>query len=416
MTTQRLTDIDTLPQPAVPALAVAPGSVRLQVAPSFIQTQTLDGRPYIAKDVEPYEQFWISERERVLLCLFATRGGCTQDAAVAAYFRLTELPDTPSERSRLRKAVAGMRAAGVLLDKAEDHSRYDRHIVADYVAHRPFPTGLADRIVHLGAISRQSRVLDLAGGPGDLALALAAHTEQAALMELSRAFLAAARHRARSQGLTLQTLHDSCNRLLHRDEPWDVITVAQALHWLDDVTVCRGVIRLLQQDGSFFVVHSSIELPDAHPLAYLLGHDSILGAKRRQSFAEDIQPLQRRVALLFEALDTPDVERIDPARPLQALGESQRIREAGVELFRQTRPFDLGYARGFLTAQHIAATGQRPDEFWAGVQARCSAARPEQLLGTHHWALLHYQRGARGGLPSVASLPVATLSYEPAAS
>ena len=42
--------------------------------PSFVQAQTLDGRPYVAKDTEPYTQFWLSERERLLLALFARRG------------------------------------------------------------------------------------------------------------------------------------------------------------------------------------------------------------------------------------------------------------------------------------------------------------------------------------------------------
>lgn len=412
MTQMRHSDPPARPRRAATAVNRTPG--RLQLAPSFVQTRTLDGRPYLAKDVEPYEQFWINERERVLLGLFGARGGCTEAEAEAAYFRLTERPASAPERQRVRRAVAGMRAAGVLLERSDDDSRYDHRIVADYIAHRPFPRALADRIAARAAISADTRVLDLAGGPGDLALALASHTRHAAVMELSRGFLACARRRARGLGLPLQTLHDSCNRLLHRDEPWDVITVAQALHWLDDVAVCRGVVRLLQRGGSFFVVHSSIELPDAHPLAYLLGHDSILGAKPRQPFTQDIAPLQRRIALLFEALDTPGVERIDPARSLHASGESQRIREAGVELFQQTRPFDEGYARGFLTPAHTAATGLAPEAFWADVHARCRNAHPQALLGTHHWALLHYQRGATGPLPALNSLPVTPLGYGPA--
>lgn len=297
-----------------------------------------------------------------------------------------------------------MRSAGVLIGTADDTSRYDRHIVDDYVAHRPFPSEIAAHLVERGAVGRTTRVLDLAGGPGDLALALAGVSEGVALMELSRGFLAAAAARAQARGLALQTLHDSCNRLLHRDEPWDVITVSQALHWLDDVQVCRGVCRLLQADGSFFVVHSTIELADDHPLAHLLGHDSVLGRKARQRFADEVQPIQRRLALLFEALDAPQVQRAD-LRQAGDLGPQQRIAPAGVQTFRQRRVFGAGYARGFLTPRHIALTGMTPEALWEDVDRRCELADPARLVGTHRWAVLHFQRGADpAAVPAVADV------------
>jgi SAM-dependent methyltransferase len=384
---------------------------RLRIAPSFVLSHTLDGRPFVAKDVEPYTQFWVSERERVLLALFSARGGATVAEASAGYYRLTQAPATAAEQRRIDKALAGMRQAGVLIGADEDTSRYDRRIVANYVAHRPFPRPIVEHLVRRAAIGPHTRVLDLAGGPGDLALALARHSQQVSMMELSRAFLAAARRRARALGVPLQTLHDSCNRLVYRDEPYDLITVSQALHWLDDVMVCRGVCRLLQPGGSFFVIHSAMELPDAHPLAWLLGADSILGAKRRLAFASEVQPLQRRLSLLFEALDAPEVERVDPTHA--RLASTQRIAPAGVQIYRQTRPFDAGYARGFLTPQHIAITGRSALEFWAEVDTRCAAATPAQMLGTHHWAVLHYRRSAReGAADAVDAAAVIDISYE----
>lgn len=135
---------------------------------------------------------------------------------------------------------------------------------------------------------------------------------------------------------------------MFRDDSFDVVTVSQALHWLDDVQVCRGLVRLLPAAGHFFVIHCAIELDDAHPLAYVLGRNSVLGAKPgakpEQVFAAEVLPLQRRLTLLFEALDAPDVQRIDPGQNFtstQAL-----IRPAGVALFRQTRPFVAGLGHG----------------------------------------------------------------------
>jgi SAM-dependent methyltransferase len=379
---------------------VNPDTLRLRPAPSFVQAFTLDGRPYIAKDSEPYVQYWLTERDRLLLALFAVRGGATAADAVARYLKLAEADAGPAGRRRVARAIADMRAAGVLIGPDDDSSRYTARIVDDYVAHRPFPQPLSDHIAHAAEIGAATRVLDLAGGPGDLALALARHSGAVSLMELSKGFLAAARRRARQEGLALQTLHDSCNRLVHRDERYDVVTVSQALHWLDDVMVCRGLCRVLAAAGSFFVVHSAIELDDAHPLAHVLGHDSILGRKQRQSFVAEVRPLQRRLQLLFEALDAPDVQRIDPTQALLRPGVAglARIAAAGTRLFRQRRPFGVGYARGFLTPQHIAVTGQSTAAFWRDLDARCAAATPQQLMGTHHWAVLHFRRGADGAV------------------
>ena len=398
-------------QKPTPAAFARPAE-RLRASPSFVQALTLDGRPYVAKETEPYIQYWLSERERVLLGQFAARGGASLAEATAGYFRARGLAPTAAERARVARDIGGMREAGVLMGADEDTSRYDARIVRDYVAHRPFPREIAQAIVDSAAIGRDTRVVDLAGGPGDLALALAARSQRVSLMELSRGFLAAARKRARDLGLPLATVHDSCNRLVYRDDTWDVATVSQALHWLDDVAVCRGLVRALAAGGHFFVVHSAMEVPDAHPLAYLLGHDSILGRKARAPFAAEVQPLVRRLDRLFEALDSTAVQRVDLNE--RGAGGGAGLRADGVALFRQARPFGLGYARGFLTPRHIAVTGMTPEAFWADAQARCAAAAPAQLMGTHHWALLHFKRGGIGAWPDLLALAPREIGYEAA--
>jgi len=408
--------------PAITLDTTATTGPRLRAAPGFVQALTMDGRPYVLQEVEPYAQFWLDERERLLLALFARRGGAREGEVAERYLRLPAAPAPAlrsaralqAERGRIHRAVAGMLQAGVLMRDGDDTSRYNQRIVRDYVAHRPFPAAIARLVVDEGGVLADTPVLDLAGGPGDLALALARRSQQVTLMELSRGFLAAARQRARAQGLHLQTLHDSCNRLPQLDGRFGVITISQALHWLDDVAVCRGVCRLLEAGGSFFVIHTAIDLPDAHPLAYLLGHDSILGAKARTPFATEVLALQRRLALLFDALDAPDVDRVDPFRA-QGAGRA-RIGLAGTHLFEQHRPFDAGYARGFLTPRHIAVTGQDEASFWADLQARCQTVgdQAQHLLGTHHWAVLHFQRGARAPADAAAAA-VQAIGYEPGA-
>jgi SAM-dependent methyltransferase len=266
-------------------------------------------------------------------------------------------------------------------------------------------------------------VLDLAGGPGDLALALARASQHVALMELSRGFLQTATSRAREQGLAIEAVHDSANRLVHHEAAYDVVTVSQALHWLDDVAVCRGLCRLLLPDGSFFVVHGAMEVPDSHPLAHLLGWDSILGAHPRRPFADEVRPLLQRLALLFDALDAPDVQRTDPTHSRHGAnsgnggnggnGRNQRIAPASVALYRQPRPLGPGFARGFFTPAHIAVTGLTPDAFWRDVEARCAAVPAAACQGVQHWAVLHFQRGAGGGVPeSLRDWPVQDIAFD----
>ncbi|GAB6142157.1 hypothetical protein JCM14076_28860 [Methylosoma difficile] len=346
-----------------------------------------------------------------MLNLFSSRQGATVKNAVASYFRLTNKPENSSELKRVHQAITDMLDCGVLIDNRTDTSRYTAQIVEDYLNHRPFPNELAEFIIRQSQLQANSRVLDLAGGPGDLALLLAQTSQDVSLMELSKGFLQSACERAKQMGVNLTPLHESCNRLPQLADEFDVITVSQALHWLDDVQICRGVCRLLSANGHFFVIHSIIELDGQHPLAYLLGDDSILGKKTRQSFNAEVQPLFKRLSLLFDALDAPDVQRIDLSQPSH---NPKRIVPVNVSLFKQNRPFDLGFARGFLTPEHLANIGQSHEDFWQDLTARCNAASPEQLLGKHYWGILEFQRGgtALANL-DLANHPMTDIGFTP---
>ncbi|MEJ8834902.1 class I SAM-dependent methyltransferase [Ramlibacter sp. AN1133] len=374
---------------------------RLRASPNFVLALSQDGKPYVAQETEPYAQYWLSQRYRILLSLFSGPRGATGEQAVQAYFRLTAAEPQEAERKRLLKAMADMRSAGVLIATRDDVSRYDARMAQDYLKHRPFPADLTRFLVDAAGIGPGTRVLDLAGGPGSLALQLARVTPHVSLLELSRGFVEAACAAAAAGGLELDAIHESANRLMYSDAEYDVVTLSQAIHWLDDVQVCRGITRTLAAGGSFFVIQSSMDVDDAHPLAYVIGRESILGNKDPRPFALQVQALSRRLSLLFEALDAPDVQRHDVAqRVADEAGAAARVVPAKVSFFRQRRPFDLGYARAFLSEQHIRSTGREPGPFWAEVEARCAAATPQQLEGQFDWAVLHFRRGGVPGVPA----------------
>jgi hypothetical protein len=247
----------------------------------------------------------------------------------------------------------------------------------DYLTHRSFPKQLAKEIVSAGAISSNSRILDLASGPGSLALELAQTSPHVSMMELSRGFTAAARNEAKKRGLVLNAINENCNRLAQHDGIYDVITISQAL----------------AANGSFFVVHGALSLKETHPLSYILGDRTPLGDKQHSVFADDVRPLLRRLSLLFEALDTPDVARHDPEHARVGLDP---IAGRSVRLFRQVRPIDEGFARAFLSDRHIDALDIDPEDFWKDLKARCAAASPEDIRGAQDWALLQFKRGGHG--------------------
>ncbi len=389
-------------------------SEHLRVSPAFVLAFSMDGRPYVAKETEPYIQYWLNERYRTLHSLFSARGGVSAGEATNAYYRLTRTARTPAETTRLQRAIADMRSVGVLIGTSDDVSRYTTAIVDDYVAHRPFPTELVDLMVNSARITNSSRVLDLAGGPGDLALALARTSDDVSLMELSRAFVNAARRRAKALDRHLTAIHESCNRLVYRDDDFDVVTVSQALHWLDDVMIARGLSRVLRPGGSFFVVHSSIQVADEHPLASVIGRHSVFGHKPDVTFADEVGALQRRLTLLFDAIDAPDVHRVDLSRRDDGPGRNGHIVPVAMSLFEQRRPFDLGYVRGFLTDAHIASIGQDPVAFRTMLAERAASASTGDMMGTHHWAVLQFQRGGQR-LPAAAVPGAArSISFEPA--
>lgn len=390
-------------------------SQRLRASPSFALNFAMDGHPYVAKDVEPYIQYWLTERDRVLLSMFSNRRGATVDEAIEGYLRLTRVSQNLAERKRLLKAIDDMRSAGVIIGARDDTSRYTSKIVEAYVAHRPFPRELSDLIIRSAPVRANCRVLDLAGGPGDLALALASVSDQVSMMDLSRGFVNAAAKRAKQLGRNLTPIHESCNRLVFRDEEYDVVTISQALHWLDDVMVCRGLCRCLRPGGSFFVIQGAFDVDVKHPLSYLLRSQSILGHKAPQSFATQIGALLKRLTLLFDALDAPDVQRVDLAQQWATPGTTPagQIVPVGVSMFRQARPMGLGFARAFVTPQHIAPTGQTPAAFWKDAEARCHASKPKQLIGTYNWAVLHFQRGAvQMTQQPIASLQKVEIGYD----
>jgi SAM-dependent methyltransferase len=133
-------------------------------------------------------------------------------------------------------------------------SRTFDDVAVDYGRARPtYPVAAARWLVAGGHDVGPARILDLAAGTGAFTRQLAAlsgpvHAAEPGkhmLLELGR--LLPGVHRVRCAG----------ERLPYRPRSFDVVTVAQAFHWLDHELVLPEVARVLRPDGYLGVVYNT---------------------------------------------------------------------------------------------------------------------------------------------------------------
>lgn len=371
----------------------SPAARRLVASPVFALMHAADGACFVMQEAEPYAQYWLTERERLVFALFGRKGGAGVRGVVDALLILRAPRDAEAERGRIERAIAGMRGAGVLTEPDGELSRYGAAMARDYLEHRPFPRALAGRIIARAGIGEESRVLDLASGPGSLALQLAQACPNVSIMELSRGFCAAAQAEAAARGLRITAINESCNRLAQHEGSYHAITISQALHWLDQAQVCQGVSRNLAPGGRFFVIDAAISLPDAHPLSYILGDRTPLGDKSAVPFAVQAAERFRRLGQLFAGLGT-------------VVG--------GVELglYRQVRPIDEGFARAFLSRTHLAGLGTDAAAFWQDLALRCASAAPGAGMGVLEWSVMEFREGApQDDLAGISAAPAQEIAF-----
>lgn len=123
---------------------------------------------------------------------------------------------------------------------ANDH--FSRQ-AAEYRASRPgYPMALFDFLAR--ACARRDRALDCATGNGQAAVGLAPHFAEVVATDLSVAQLARAEARP-----NLRYLAATAERLPLADASVDLVTVAQALHWLDPAAFYPELARIARGDA-----------------------------------------------------------------------------------------------------------------------------------------------------------------------
>lgn len=136
----------------------------------------------------------------------------------------------------------------------DDPTRWVFNRMADvYDARPPYPAALLDALV---ALAPGPRVLDLGAGTGNLALPLAARGLQVVAVEPAQAMLDVLRRSAQQQGISLETLHGMAEALPFAAARFDLVLIADALHFIEHERAATELRRVLAPRGALAVLTS----------------------------------------------------------------------------------------------------------------------------------------------------------------
>jgi ubiquinone/menaquinone biosynthesis C-methylase UbiE len=122
-----------------------------------------------------------------------------------------------------------------------------------YLRHRPpYPQELIDMLTPR---SRSGRLLDLACGPGRIALRLAGAFDHVWAVDLEPEMIAAGRREAERLGLhNVEWIASPAEQLEAPERAFDLVTVGEAFHRLDQPVIARKMLAWLRPGGRVAVI------------------------------------------------------------------------------------------------------------------------------------------------------------------
>jgi ubiquinone/menaquinone biosynthesis C-methylase UbiE len=121
----------------------------------------------------------------------------------------------------------------------------------------PYPTAFFETIAHRLHLAGRERLADIGCGPAPLALGLAPYVGSCTGVDPEPEMLAAAREQATDLGISLNLIEARIEQLDLRLEPFDVVTIGRALHWMEPRATLSALIGLVADGGSILICGAS---------------------------------------------------------------------------------------------------------------------------------------------------------------
>ncbi|MGH3744048.1 MAG: class I SAM-dependent methyltransferase [Mycobacteriales bacterium] len=154
----------------------------------------------------------------------------------------------------------------------------------------PYPQRLATALADHVQRDRFGRLLDVGCGPGSLTLLLAPLFAQVVAVDADADMVQVASAEATRRGITnVRWLHAYAEDLDDALRPFDVVTLAQSFHWMDQPVVAANIRRLLGPQGCCVHVGAMTHRgdPDASDLPHPQPPHGEIGALVRRYLGPD---------------------------------------------------------------------------------------------------------------------------------
>jgi SAM-dependent methyltransferase len=228
--------------------------------------------------------------------------------------------------------------------RIDDQDRWVFNRLADAYRSRPrYPEAIVERLAALGA----KDVADLGAGTGLLSIPLARRGLRVTAVEPARAMSSVLEERAHAAAVTLTTVHAAAEDTGLPASSFDLVTLADALQWVDPELTGAEIGRILRDGGFLAVIEPAFaDTPFMHAVEEALSRANPRGRRPGREGAlehlfrlavgrppENDAPVRQDVILDDTALSAVvrSLSFAGPALGDRALDELQREIRAGAQ-------------------------------------------------------------------------------------
>jgi SAM-dependent methyltransferase len=253
-------------------------------------------------------------------------------------------------------------------------------VAGEYDAHRPRPPqALLDLLAQLARVERLRLVVDLGSGSGLSTLAWAERAEEMVGVEPNDDMRAVAEANARARGAAnVRFVRGVSTSTGLPDASADLVTVSQALHWMDPMPTFAEAARILRP-GGLFAAYDYDWPPLVHwelDQVYHAFQDRLFQVARERGVADTMPPAMAPVKIgHLQRMRASGVFRFTREFPLHALEEGDADRFVGLTLSNAAM---ILFARGLLSPEEAGV-----EDFRAAVRAAHGAGRQPWYIGYH---------------------------------